>query len=269
MAIVRAVVVTYKTEWSKSETINSLLAMPCLSTSIELVLWDNSPVSHIDQDIVCRLSRTFAAVSTVHASHNEGLAKVYNTVARKPGFDIFVIFDQDTVFDAGYFAALEVAAAQPASVLLPIVRSGERIVSPGSYKLVKGRHWTKPRTGLLPSKGVVAISSGLAVRREYIERFPGAFDERLNLYGIDTAFMLAYARREPSVYVMDYVLKHHTMLWSNPPKATMLFRFKNLRRARLIMHRGDWALYPLALAYGGWSSLRMAARYRDLAFLRK
>lgn len=269
MLSIRAVIVMYNTDWIESDTIKSFLAMPRLDVPIELVIWDNSPSPHFDQGVLDRLSQIYSPVSTIHCAHNEGLAKVYNTVSRDHGFDIFVIFDQDTIFDQGYFINLVAAAELKSSqVFLPVVFSGGIIVSPGNYKLVKGRHWSSRRVGLIPSKDIVAISSGLAVTRDYLERWPSAFDERMNLYGIDTAFMLLYAKREKYVFVIDYDLGHHTVLWSNPPKSVMLFRFKNLRRARLIIHRGDPVLYPLALVYAAYSSLKMALRYRDLAFLR-
>lgn len=269
MLRIRVVVVTYNTKWFDSDTIKSLLSIEWSDLDVELVIWDNSPLSQFDQQIVDRLEQIYSSVSTVHCEKNEGLAKVYNTVSDSQQFDLFVIFDQDTIFDRGYFIKLvEAAEAKVSQVFLPIVFSGELIVSPGAYRLVKGKHWSSRRTGLLPSAGVVAISSGLAVTREYIERWCPAFDERMNLYGIDTAFMLSYARREGYVFVLDYDLKHHTVLWSNPPKSVMLFRFRNLRRARLIIHRNDPLLYPLALAYAVHSSLKMALRYRDLAFLR-
>jgi GT2 family glycosyltransferase len=265
----RVLVVTYETAWAEADTLKALMALTSPGLDIELTIWDNSRASRLDPEVVEQLSRIFDSVKTVHTPENLALSKIYNAVAAEPGdYDVMVLLDQDTKLDDRYFQTLAAAAADaPAQVFLPVVRSGERIVSPGSYFLVKGKHWTEAKSGLRPSKDVVAISSGLAVRRAYLERWPKAFDERMNLYGIDTAFMLDYARREPSVFVLDHVLQHHTMLWSDPPKATMLFRFKNLRRARLLMHNRQPAHYVLALAYAGFSSLQLAKRYRDVAFL--
>lgn len=264
----RVLVVTYETAWAEADTLKALMALTAPGLDIELIVWDNSRESRLDPEVVTRLSRTIGSVKTVHTPENLALSKVYNTVAAAAGdYDLLVLLDQDTQLDDHYFQTLAAAADAPAQVFLPIVRSGDLIVSPGSYFLVKGKHWKEAKPGLRPSKDVVAISSGLAVRRAYLERWPKAFDERMNLYGIDTAFMLDHARREPSVYVLDHVLQHHTMLWSNPPKATMLFRFKNLRRARLLMHSRQPLHFMLALAYAGLSSLQLAKRYRDVSFL--
>lgn len=268
MLKVRLLVVTYETAWAEADTLRSLMALTSAGIEMELTIWDNSRASRLDPEVVARLSRTIGAVKTVHTPENLALSKIYNTVAAAPGdYDVLVLLDQDTQIDDHYFQALAAAADAPAQVFLPVVRSGDLIVSPGSYFLVKGKHWKEARPGLRPSKDVVAISSGLAVRRAYLERWPKTFDERMNLYGIDTAFMLDHARREPSVFVLDHVLQHHTMLWSNPPKATMLFRFKNLRRARLLMHSRQPLHLMLALGYAGVSSLQLARRYRDLSFL--
>lgn len=265
----RVLVVTYETDWAEGDTLVSLMGLTAPGVEIHLTIWDNSGAARYDPAVVARLASAVESIETVHTPDNLALSKIYNTVAAATGdYDVLVLLDQDTHLDDRYFRTLAAAAAAAqAQVFLPIVRSGDLIVSPGSYFLVKGKHWTEAMPGLRSSKDVVAISSGLAVRRAYLERWPKAFDERMNLYGIDTAFMLDHARREPSVFVMDCELQHHTMLWSNPPKATMLLRFRNLRRARLLMHSRQPVHFVLALAYAAHTSIRMALRYRDVAFL--
>lgn len=266
----RVLVVTYETDWALADTLVSLMGLEAPGVEIQLTIWDNSRTARYDPVVIARLTDVVGAVKAIHTPENRALSKIYNSNAAAMGdYDVLVLLDQDTHLDDRYFQVLASAmdAAPDVQVFLPIVRSGERIVSPGSYFMVKGKHWTKAKPGLRSSRGVVAISSGLAVRRAYLERWPKTFDERMNLYGIDTAFMLDHARREASIFIIDHELQHHTVLWSNPPKSTMLFRFKNLRRARLLMHSRQPVHYALALAYAAHTSIKMALRYRDVSFL--
>lgn len=149
----RVLVVTYETAWAEADTLRSLMALTSPGVEIELTIWDNSRASRLDPDVVARLSRTLGAVKTVHTPENLALSKIYNTVAAAPGdYDILVLLDQDTQIDDHYFQTLAAAADAPAQVFLPIVRSGDLIVSPGSYFLVKESTGRRPGPACAPAR---------------------------------------------------------------------------------------------------------------------
>jgi GT2 family glycosyltransferase len=263
-------VVLYRMRLEEAPTLWSLRGAADALVDSTILVWDNGPEV---QDLAVLSdwgSVALGALRYVHAPHNAGLPQVYGTaIERSAGHDVLVWLDQDTEVPADYFDAVRRAVVEhpDCAVFLPLVVSHGRIVSPGDYRWVKGRHWKRPRIGRLPSRGLTAVNSGMAVRRSYLtEEFAG-YDPRLRFYGVDTAFMLDHARRRPTLVVLDCRLGHASALLDrDAPPADRVRRHAALFEAWVALHRSNPVRRAAVAAYVLYVGLRESLRSRDGRF---
>ena len=260
-------IVLYRLGIDESPTLRSLRLASDVLTNSTVLVWDNGPEP---QDVSAFVDASALALRYVHAPHNAGLPEVYGAaIERSAGHDVLVWLDQDSEVPVSYFDAVRHAVAEhpDCAVFLPIVESQGRIVSPGDYRWVKGRHWRSPRTGRMPSRGLTAVNSGMAVRRSYLtDEFEG-YDPRLRFYGVDTAFMLEHARRRPTLVVLDCRLGHASALLDRAaPTADRLRRHGALFEAWVTLHRSSPLRRAAVSAYVLYVGLRESLRSRDLRF---
>ena len=260
-------VVLYKCSLADSETINSLLTQEADFSQVKLVVWDNSPepVPASDQDSL-RINMPFEYIS---CPENLPLSKVYNRVVDRFDFEYIMLLDQDSHLPVDYIRTIDnqVKTYPDIKLFLPIVKNQDLIVSPGEFWVFKGKHWKQEKTGVMPAKNMLAITSGMTVAGKYFAQHSFRFDERLNLYGIDTRFMLEYAKKERDLAVIPCKLKHSTVLWSNPSAEVMLSRFKNLRKSWPVVFTDRPLALLLSRLYGRLLCLKFAIKYRDIRFL--
>lgn len=203
------VVVLYKTAPAASPTLRSLRAAAGSASATRLIIWDNSPQP---------AEQPYAAVSLpaerctyIHTPENVSLARIYNEVADRsePG-GWLLILDQDTELPPDYLEVFRRSRRENPDLKLfaPTIEAGGRYVSPASFAFGWGRYWRRPREGRQPARRTSAIASGLFVARELLASAETRFDERLRLYGIDTAFFIRYARRYPEFAILPVVLRH-------------------------------------------------------------
>lgn len=252
------ITVLYKTAPEASETLRSLVAGAGeLYADDVLYLADNSPqpqdTSFADSHLPCR-------VAYRHSPENLSLAAIYNrAVSEFPGQDFLFLFDQDSGFGGDYFRETEAAAAvrPDVNLFVPLIRQGTTVVSPGHFHYFKGRYWSEARYGAVPAKNTVAIASGMAIRMKYLKGF-GGFEERLQLYGIDSNFMIRYSRDNALFYVLKAPFNHDLSDFNSESRETRLRRFRDFSRASLI----NAELFPLPVRLLTW----LFIRYRKLRF---
>lgn len=263
------VVVMYETVWKQSETLLSLTSCS-YGGSVDLLVWDNSRVSTEDEVLSGALKGIFNSYEYVHSPENTALSKVYNCAASKEKYTHLVLLDQDSKVSDEYWRQLFTSCARyvDCDLFLPRVTSSGKLVSPGGHWFIKGFHLKGIDAGLIRSEGKVAITSGMVIRRSYIEMYRPVFNERLDLYGIDTCFMLDYSKRREFFCVLDYELVHDTVLWSRPAKHVMLRRFRNLRRSWMVVHEKNMLKLVCVKVYAILVSFKFAIRYKDIAFLK-
>ena len=263
-------VVLYRMRLDEAPTLCSLRRAAGALVDSTVLVWDNGPEAQDIGALSGSNSLARGSLLYVHAPHNAGLPEVYGTaIERSAGHDVLVWLDQDTEVPTDYFDAVRQAVAeQPdCAVFLPLVESHGRIVSPGDYRWVKGRHWQRPRTGRVSSRGLTAVNSGMAVRRSYLtEEFKG-YDPHLRFYGVDTAFMLDHARRRPALVVLDCRLGHASALLDrDAPAADRVRRHAALFEAWVTLHRSNPVRRAAVAAYVLYVGLREALRSRDVRF---
>lgn len=261
-------IVLYKCPLTESATINSIIAQEEKFYSYKLVIWDNSPSPVSNQHLnELRKSIDFEYISR---PENVSLSKVYNTIIADYNFDYVLLLDQDTGIPANYFKSLNehLVKYSHINLFLPIVKNGDLIVSPGSFHYFKGKHWKAAPTGIVKAKNVLAVTSGMFISKSYFNNYNYKFDERLNLYGIDSSFMLQYADNERELCIIPLTFAHNSALWSNPSADVLLPRFKNLTYAwKMILKDkpGSRFLYSI---YSIYLSVKLAIKYSDIRFLK-
>jgi GT2 family glycosyltransferase len=263
-----ALIVLYETKILESQTFQTIIVQDQSLFNLKLIIWDNSPVPVPNDELVqAKALYPFEYIST---PINTWLSKVYNQIISSRIFDYIILLDQDSTMPNDFFSqlALGVKNYPCINLFLPLVINQGKLVSPGSFIFFKGRHWKRARTGLISSKNTLAITSGMTISSKYLLKNNIKFDERLNLYAIDTSFMLEYTKKEKWLFVLPVTFAHNTVLWSNPPAGIMLDRFDNLTQSWIIMlHNRPVALTIMRL-YTILSLVRLSINYRDLRFLK-
>jgi GT2 family glycosyltransferase len=259
-------VVLYKTIPSHSETLNSLISQ-YLGGSIQLVIWDNSPerMPQDEEDIL----RNKIAFEYIHQSSNTPLSKLYNEVATNFNFQYILLLDQDSHIPNNYMATLKTSIHSHPNIelFLPIVKNKEVIVSPGHFQMFKGKHWSSVKYGVLKSQNTLAITSGMCISKRYFNDYNYRFDERLNLYGIDTKFMLDFSKNVDELYVLNLPFKHNSALWSNSSADELIPRFRNLRNAWKIILDDRPLPHFLSKLHNVYVSIKLAIKFKDIRFL--
>jgi hypothetical protein len=231
------VTVLYRTELPAAQTVRSLLDNKRqLSDKDKIVLWDNSPTPQAEQALEQIKAELPCTVEYHHTPENISLAKIYNTVYRSnPDFETLYIFDQDSSFSESYFEQVSIAEKKHPEInlFLPLIRAGQTIISPGNFFYFKGQYWKQARLGVVPARRNTAIASGMAIRMSYLLQ-SGGFEEQLQLYGIDTNFMLRYAKKNKYFYVFDVDFQHDISEFKKEDRQTKLRRFEDFKKSSLI-----------------------------------
>jgi hypothetical protein len=260
-------VVLYKCNPERSLSIQSLLKAG--SHVFELFVWDNSPESLPQQD-VDKLRSQIPSVTYIHTPENVSLALIYNKVSKLSHGSFLLVLDQDTSFNESFFllAREAINQNQEISLFVPFIEKNGKIFSPGNYQIVKGKYWKTLKTGLVNVSNKVAVASGMIIKLDYIlKNFP-VFDERLKLYGIDSDFILEYARKNEYFFVLDYNLNHSLSIHDEEPLDKKVFRFKDMRSAIMIISKKRTRMHYLAaLLYTSYLSVKYLLKYRSLKFI--
>lgn len=265
-------VVLFKTSPSNSATLRSLALQD--DWAFDLVVWDNSPEPCTDAERAF-LSRTFPQSEYRHSVCNTPLARVYDTLIQEKikltrCCDYFVIFDQDSTVAPTFVTAMREAAIRHPEVgmLLPLVVSVKQLVSPATMHLFLGRRWKSATTGVLPSRSIVAINSGMTISARYLEKHFDGYPQDLAFYGTDTWMCQAYAESWPTVLVVDTTIQHGLAEHEVEPVEKKLWRHREIvRSTRLLNRRGILRRLACDL-YLLIFSARKAGKFRDSRFLR-
>ena len=238
------IIVLYKTDIAESNTVKSLIAAAKeLNSKDKLTIWDNSPQEQPREYLKQAVDALRIHTTYRHTPENISLAHIYNSaIAADSVHDLVFLFDQDSYFDSRYLSDMEAAVEANAAINLfvPLIKVGETVVSPGHFHYFKGKYWDKPRYGIVPANNNIAIASGMCIRMQYIRQF-GRFDERLNLYGIDTNFMIRYSQDNQIFYVVKTFFQHHLSDFAVEKKETKDRRFADFKRSSIINAK----LFPL------------------------
>lgn len=207
---IRLLVVTYKTPFDESETLNSVARYfrdkPSAANDFTLHVWDNSPSC---RDDAFNVLSSEVPVNCIYTSTPENLAlcSVYNrTINERSHFDYLCVLDQDTQLTDEYFDELQVLVGKKVNLALPQIYSNNFLYSPSHRKFCLGRHFSTIGAGPRTSSNMLAINSGMLIKSTVFDRIQ--YDERILFYGTDTWFMVQYQKNYAELHIMEAKLKH-------------------------------------------------------------
>ena len=265
-------VVLYKLKISESSTINSLVLIKEYLNNIntKIVIWDNSPNTQKLKEL--EILKNFSDFEYKHTPENVSLAKIYNSIYKNNGqYGSLVLFDQDSEIDKEYFHKLKFAQKenQNINLFLPIVKVGNLIFSPANRFLVTGRYWKNERFGIIESSKKLVVTSGMAIKMNYLLENHPCFNEDLNLYGVDTDFILQYEKYNKYLFVLDYIMKHDLALFTENSMEMKLIRFRNHKKAIIKIFKKESILkFWLAKGLIFSSSIKQSIKYRSIKFFK-
>jgi GT2 family glycosyltransferase len=264
------VVVLYKEDLDQSLSIQSLCSI-IGSIDFELFVWDNSPVAQMPEQVE-QLQLVIPRLKYIYTPENVSMARIYNQVTRwmDKKSEFLLLLDQDSIFSEEFlqraFAAIH--THPKVNLFVPYIKVGDQIFSPGHYSFIKGKYWKTLSLGLVEAKNTVAVSSGMLIRKSYLLANYPSFDERLRLYGIDSDFLITYAKKNQFLFVVDYCLGHHLSVTSDEKIAQKLFRFRDLCYSlKIIALKKSRFHFVAAVVYLTYLRTKLALQYRTIEFL--
>lgn len=251
-----AVVVLYNRRLSESESVASLaralkgLVTPRCPVSVLIV--DNGGIYSVDE---VRDTSIMNRWDYFRATTNMGVAGAYAIALERACEDNIshvLLLDQDTDFHVSFLdGACETISKKQGlvpDVILPLVASGSRVISP--LHGVVGSVVVAP--GVFRGPSIRAVNSGMVVRREFVEAL-GGFDVRFWLDGLDHWLMSQVRRRKACVEVIEFQLQHNLSV-ADGHAGVSEDRYRNILRAERILFEEFWSatervLYPFRLLY--------------------
>ena len=266
-------IVLYRKTSQDSIALQSLLAQKALlhdeGVDLQLYAWNNSP----------GMAQPCPGVRWYEAE-NQRLSAIYNQVAEEAfaaGVDLFMISDDDTNYSNIRLSSCLTQIGQVRSapggdqvgVFMPRLVSHGQLVSPGQRWLFMGRLTPDVAPGLVDSKNLLGINSGLIFTRECFQRMTPFYDERLRFYATDTDFFIRYEGYFPKACVLDVEIAHDLSEHSADTPERALFRFEEMVHGLRISFQShgllERGLLDLYLVY---AAFRKALAYRRPAFIK-
>lgn len=186
--LIAVLIVLYDTEIFNSVSISSILSCDSLD-KVSLTIVNNGPrkIKGLN-DFIDTYIEIFRHISIIESIDNRPLSKLYNEFLNdNAGNDSFVILDGDSCFEHDYFSRI---INKSFDLYVPRILSVEdgKYYYPTLYKNVVSSE------GVLPSQGLMSISSGLVIHSTVVslmrKKYRKVFDESFALYGVDTSFFL-------------------------------------------------------------------------------
>lgn len=271
----KILVVVYNRSPLASETIQSLLNIKkVIAAFSEIIIWDNSKAL-ISETEKKNMESAFEGLNfSYHADgQNTYLSIIYNKIIRTlRGDEFLVIFDHDSKIELKFFDELNKAISNNPDInlFLPLIYSQQKLVSPASLKYFRGAYWQQKKVGVIESKNIHAINSGMTISGEYLKNKYVGYNENLKFYGTDNDFMIKYAQDNQNLCVLDTDIVHILNFHDEGSVDDKLSRFLAMREGSLInMKYHGWMIFVITKIYFVALGLKFVLRYKDLRFVFK
>ena len=274
------ITVLYEQELTSCETWRTLLAAAA-DADVRIIAADNSDSGRIRD--ANRKTAAEAGICYLDMEGNHGLSAAYDRALDMlfpaageedpdAGAEWVITTDQDTVFPEDYLDRLREAAGRTkASVLAPVVRSGDVQISP--CRLRSGRFVPCAAESLRPSEvqGLFFVNTGLALRSDLFRSEGLRYNEDLFLDFVDFDMVARIRQARPG----SFELLPRLVLGQHFSGAEKRAAEEDLERYRLWLQDGkvffDTWQPGNASRYAGLYArgARLALRHRDARFLKK
>lgn len=183
-----------------NSTINSI---PAVKTGLssdyvkEVIVCDNSTV-----DLGNERRARETGVIYVPMYGNKGLPKAYEAGIEHCTGDVVCLFDDDTEVEEGYFYAVAslLSSGRKWDIALPLVMSGDTVLSPCEFNGYKARMFSD-RRGVREVPSISGINSGMAIKKALLNRVK--HDSSLFLDLVDHKFIADAKRVGASVVYLN------------------------------------------------------------------
>lgn len=255
-----AVAALYKQSPSESRSLSSFISIlknnPEMASYFSLVVYDNSPESHVVSDDF--------PLHYVHDPANGGLAAAYNYAlsrAGDAGYEWLLLLDQDTLLTPEFFAELidcadTLQTQDNVAAIVPKLMVRGTILSPAEHFIDFIRHQfrnfvqTLGRDDVGVQRGRISAYNSGSTLSVPVLRSIGGFPQEFWLDYLDHAVFHALCASGGRVYVLRAVLEHD--LAESDLNARPMWRFRNALKAQSLFVKragsfSDRLLYRLWL----------------------
>lgn len=260
------VMVLYKSTLEDAAAFQSLRkALPKNVAVPDFYVFDNSPNPVYPEG----MPPEWSFIQYRHDPTNPGLSKPSNEgVARAAanGKKWILFTNPDTEYPREYFQALlDAVSKQPdMPLLVPVLLSESRIVSPAAYRFFIGRSPSSVTYGGNDMAGKLVLYSGMCISVTAFYK-AGGFNDKIKLDFMDNFFTERYAQVYPAFFLLDIRCQHHlSSSETNVQKVLQRFRFycegaRQMATGRLVY------LWLLMVCMG--RALKFTMRFRNAGFV--
>ena len=264
--MVKIVVTLYNKGIKDSTTLLSLLECSHELTFCDIIIWDNSLAALSLSDF--KLLNAKLKIIYHHTSANLPLSKIYNYVINNyiSESDYLLILDDDSIFNKSLFENFFKAISRYnfINLILPIITSNGKIISPANNFIIKTSYWNKIKTGITSTKYLTAINSGMLISGRFLKGFN--YDERLMFYGTDNYFMYNFRETNKNLFIVDEVIEHKLSFFEED-NSRRLFNFRETKRSNLIIYSKNTLHLILSIINNAFVSIKYSIIYRSFKFL--
>ena len=247
-----------------NESISSISCIDTVASSSlvsQIIVCDNSTTPNTNT----ALARDFG-IDYISMGGNAGLSRAYNAGVQSCTGDVLCLLDDDSLICDAYFEELESrwSNAGEWDVLLPLVTSGDEILSPSQFDGFR-THAFRSREAIAVSPRLTGINSGMAVKKKVFEKV--SYDESLFLDLIDHQFLLDVRRAGFKVNFDNKMRIEQTFSFSTDDSNSALSRLGLYSHdARVFYSRTIPQRFYCELMLLG-RRMKQCARYGDMRFL--
>lgn len=212
-----------------------------------------------------RCADEFDRVIYVDMGGNAGISRAFNAALRMSSGDIVCYFDDDTVVPDNYFD--EAAAAvhsNPAALYLPLVYSGERLLSPLVVEGLCIHAVNEPSR--LRGKELTGFNTGMFLSRELALEFE--HDESLFLDFVDHAYCEQIRGAGIAIRIAQKIVLQQDYSRETNSISAALFRSKITERDVRQFYCRTLAGRIYAAMYIAYLRMRNTLKYRTLEFIK-
>lgn len=272
MVTIKILIVLYNKQIEESETCTSLQKCDFLKKGQhQIYIWNNSknPFSDNSKDKFRRYFE-YSMVSFLGDGINHPLSEVYNKIIGSIDSEGFLfLFDHDSVVTNSYFVECEKAILNNDNInlFLPKIYYNDILVSPAHSYYFLGKHIKHISTGLIRTRFLTAINSGMCIRCSYLKHDFAGYNEQIKFYGTDNDFMYKYSLDNDNAYVLESSMSHMLNYYSEQNLSSKLNRFKDVKNGIYQqMKTINIALLYLSKVYLFIYSMKLNIKFKTTAF---
>ncbi len=260
------VIVLYKKKLNNSLTYQGLIKNINNKQKLQLFIYDNSPQSQK----INNCNNNFL-IEYIHDPQNPGVTKAYNqgfAFAKLKKIKWVLLFDQDTNISKNYISNLidNISKNPEISIISPILKYGEKIVSPFKIKLQRGKGIKHISPGKHLFNNYSIINSALCIKSDLFFKTKG-YNENIKLDFSDISFIRRVSKYEKYFLLIHDTIEHELSAFSNNMENSLARFERYCLDAR--NYAEEFNIKKLISAIILLRGVKLSFRYLNIRFLKK